>query len=202
MNKPQYVKVDNKMYKINTDFRIGLECNKIALDESIGDYERALAIIYKLFGEEGLDCQNKDRLCELAVKYLSMGKDENELKSNSNDNYELDFTKCEGLIQSSFKYDYKYNPYELEYLHLYDFYNDLQNLSSSEFGNCCVLNRIQSILNTDISTIKDSKQASNLAETQRNLRKMYCINKKQEMTKEEKESTINFYKRLGLWKGE
>lgn len=202
MNKPQYVKVDNKMYKINTDFRVGLECNKIALDESIGDYERALAIIYKLFGEEGLDCQNKDRLCELAVKYLSMGKDENELKSNSNDNYELDFTKCEGLIQSSFKYDYKYNPYELEYLHLYDFYNDLQNLSSSEFGNCCVLNRIQSILNTDISTIKDSKQASNLAETQRNLRKMYCINKKQEMTKEEKESTINFYKRLGLWKGE
>lgn len=202
MNKPEYVKVDNKMYKINTDFRIGLECNKIALDENIGDYERALAIIYKLFGEEGLDCQNKDRLCELAVKYLSMGKDENELKSNSNDNYELDFTKCEGLIQSSFKYDYKYNPYELEYLHLYDFYNDLQNLSSSEFGNCCVLNRIQSILNTDISTIKDSKQASNLAETQRNLRKMYCINKKQEMTKEEKESTINFYKRLGLWKGE
>lgn len=202
MNKPQYVKVDNKMYKINTDFRVGLECNKIALDESIGDYERALAIIYKLFGEEGLDCENKDRLCELAVKYLSMGKEENELKSNSNDNYELDFTKCEGLIQSSFKYDYKYNPYELEYLHLYDFYNDLQNLSSSEFGTCCVLNRIQSILNTDISKIKDSKQASNLAETQRNLRKMYCINKKQQMTKEEKESTINFYKRLGLWKGE
>lgn len=202
MSNPQFVKVDNKMYKINTDFRVGLECNKIALDESIGDYERALAIIYKLFGEEGLDCENKDRLCELAVKYLSMGKEENELKSNSNDNYELDFTKCEGLIQSSFKYDYKYNPYELEYLHLYDFYNDLQNLSSSEFGTCCVLNRIQSILNTDISKIKDSKQASNLAETQRNLRKMYCINKKQQMTKEEKESTINFYKRLGLWKGE
>lgn len=52
MNNPQYVKVDNKLYKINTDFRIALECNKIAEDESIGNLERAMAIIYKLFGEE------------------------------------------------------------------------------------------------------------------------------------------------------
>ena len=52
MNNPQYVKVDNKLYKINTDFRIALECNKIAEDTTIGDLERALAVIYKLFGEE------------------------------------------------------------------------------------------------------------------------------------------------------
>lgn len=52
MNNPQYVKVDDKLYKINTDFRIALECNNIAEDTSIGEYERALAIIYKLFGEK------------------------------------------------------------------------------------------------------------------------------------------------------
>ena len=52
MNNPQYVKVDDKLYKINTDFRVALECDKIARDKSIGDYERALAIIYKLFGEK------------------------------------------------------------------------------------------------------------------------------------------------------
>lgn len=52
MNNPQYVKVDNELYKINTDFRVALECNKIALDKKINDYERALAIIYKLFGEK------------------------------------------------------------------------------------------------------------------------------------------------------
>ena len=52
LNNPQYVKVDNKLYKINTDFRVALECNRIAEDTSIGEYERALAIIYKLFGEE------------------------------------------------------------------------------------------------------------------------------------------------------
>jgi len=52
LNNPQYVKVDDKLYKVNTDFRIALECNKIAEDKTIGEYERALAIIYKLFGEE------------------------------------------------------------------------------------------------------------------------------------------------------
>lgn len=52
MNNPQYVKVDNKLYKINTDFRVALECNRIAEDTSIGNLERAMAIIYKLFGEE------------------------------------------------------------------------------------------------------------------------------------------------------
>ena len=52
MNNPEYVKVEDTLYKINTDFRIALECNNIAEDKTIGDYERALAIIYKLFGEE------------------------------------------------------------------------------------------------------------------------------------------------------
>lgn len=52
MNNPQYVKVDDKLYKINTDFRIALECDEIARDTSIGELERPMAIIYKLFGEE------------------------------------------------------------------------------------------------------------------------------------------------------
>ncbi len=52
LNNPQYVKVDDKLYKINTDFRVALECNRIAEDASIGEFERAMAIIYKLFGEE------------------------------------------------------------------------------------------------------------------------------------------------------
>ena len=52
MNNPEYVKVDNRLYKIKTDFRVAIECNYISQDEKIGDYERSLAIIYKLFGEE------------------------------------------------------------------------------------------------------------------------------------------------------
>jgi len=201
LNKPEYVKVDGQLYKINTDFRIALECNKIAEDDNIGDYERSLAIIYKLFGDDGLHSKNQNKLLELAVKYLSLGKDIKGLKSQSCDKYELDFEKCEGLIKSSFKYDYKYDPYELEYLHFWDFQNDLENLSNSEIGNCCVLNRIIYILGQDASKIKDSKEQTRLLEMQRILRQKYCKSNNMEVTQKEKENIVSLYKELGLWEG-
>ena len=198
MNNPQYVKVDDKLYKINTDFRIALECNKIAEDESIGNLERAMAIIYKLFGEDGLDCENQKRLLELAMKYLLLGREQNSLKNDSHDKYELDFNKCIGLIKASFKFDYKYDPYELEYLHWYDFYNDLESLSTSEFGNCCILNRIVSILEQEPKEIKDSKQRQKLIDAQKLLKEKYCKKQEKEMTKEQEESARAFYKSLGI----
>ena len=198
MNNPQYVKVDYKLYKINTDFRIALECNIIAEDKTIGEYERALAIIYKLFGEDGLDCENQDKLLELAMKYLLLGRDKNELKNEPHNKYELDFNKCIGLIKASFKFDYKYDPYELEYLHWYDFYNDLESLSTSEFGNCCILNRVTSILNQEPKEIKDNKQRQKLIEAQKLLQQKYCKQEEVKMTKEQEESAKAFYKSLGI----
>lgn len=199
MNKPQYVKVNGIEYKINTDFRVALECNKIALDENIGDLERPLAIIYKLFGECGLDCEDKQKLIELGIKYISLGREQKALKSHSDDKFEIDFEKSKGLIASSFKYDYKYNPYELEYLHWYDFYNDLENLSSNEFGNCCILNRIINILNQDASKIKDSKDRKKLVDAQKELKEKYCRETEQNrMTKEQEESAKEFYKQFGI----
>ena len=197
MNNPQYVKVDNELYPINTDFRVALECNNIAEDNSIGDFERAMAIIYKLFGEKGLDCENQNRLLELGMKYLLLGKDKNELENEPHEKYELDFNKCIGLIKASFKFDYKYDPFELEYLHWYDFYNDLESLSTSEFGNCCILNRVTSILNQDLKEIKDAKTRQKIIEAQRLLRKKYCKNEEVKMTKEQEESAKAFYKALG-----
>ena len=198
MNNPQYVKVDNKLYKINTDFRVALECNKIAEDTSIGEFERAMAIIYKLFGEDGLNCENQNRLLELAMKYLLLGRDKNSLKNEPRDKYELDFNKCIGLIKASFKFDYKYDPYELEYLHWYDFYNDLESLSTSEFGNCCILNRIVSILEQEPKEIKDSKQKQKLIDAQKLLKEKYCKKQEKEITKEQEESAKAFYKSLGI----
>ena len=198
MNNPQYVKVDNKLYKINTDFRIALECNNIAEDKTIGEYERALAIIYKLFGEDGLDCKNQNKLLELGMKYLLLGNDKKELKSENKEKYELDFNKCIGLIKASFKFDYKYDPYELKYLHWYDFYNDLESLSTSEFGNCCILNRITSILNQEPKEIKDNKARQRLIEAQKLLSQKYCKQEEVKMTKEQEESAKAFYKSLGI----
>lgn len=193
------MKVDDVLYEINTDFRVAIECNKIAINEEIGDYERALAIIYKLFGKKGLDCNNQPKLLELAIKYLSFQKDNTDKEENKETNKnELDFFKCQGLIESSFKFDYHYNPYELEYLHWYDFYNDLQNLSTSEFGNCCALNRVASILNEDVSQIKDVKTRTEKLKNIKELRKRYCIEKIKKLTKEQEESASNFYKSLGI----
>ena len=199
MSKPEYVKVEDKLYKINTDFRVAIECNEIARDNSIGDYERALAIIYKLFGEEGLDCNDIGKLLELGIKYITI--DNQEGQAESKNKYELDYNKCKGLIQSSFKFDYKYDPYELEYLHWYDFYNDLQNLSSSEFGTCCVLNRIASTLEIDVSKIKDSKERAKIIEAQKEIRKKYCVENKREMSEKEKRNVADLYEKIGLWKG-
>ena len=71
MNNPEYVKVGDNKYKINTDFRVAIECNRIARDKSIKDLERALAIIYKLFGEAGLDCKEQAKLLELGINQTS-----------------------------------------------------------------------------------------------------------------------------------
>jgi hypothetical protein len=199
LKKINYVKVDNILYKINTDFRVAIECNNIARDKKIGDYERALAIIYKLFGEEGLKCTRMEKLLNLGMRYISIYPDEKKGLNNDLDSkFNLDFEKCKGLIESSFKFDYKYNPYEMEYLHWYDFYNDLQNLSTSEFGTCCILNRVAGILNTEASEIKDTKQRTKLVQMQENLKRKYCYVEEKEMTKEQEESARNFYKELGI----
>lgn len=198
MNNPQYVKVDDKLYKINTDFRVALKCNNIAEDKTIGEYERALAIIYKLFGEDGLDCENQNKLLKLGMKYLLLGNDKKEPKNENKEKHELDFNKCIGLIKASFKFDYKYDPYELEYLHWYDFYNDLESLSTSEFGNCCILNRITSILNQEPKEIKDNKARQKLIEAQKLLSQKYCKQQEVKITKEQEESAKAFYKSLGI----
>lgn len=199
LNKPEYVKLDNgKLLKINTDFRVAIECDNIARNKNIGNFERALAIVYKLFGEEGLSYENQNRLIELSMKYITLGKEQKNVKTNSHDNFQLDFNKCRGLISSSFKFDYKYDPYELKYLHWYDFYNDLENLSTSEFGNCCILNRIVSLLNYDTSKIKDGKEKQKLVDAKNELKKKYCIEEETEITEAQKESAKEFYKSIGI----
>lgn len=113
----------------------------------------------------------------------------------------MDFEKCIGLIKSSFKFDYGYDPYEQNYIHWYTFYNDLQNLSSSEFGTCCALNRVISILQMDTKDLK-GKEKQKVIEAQKELRQKYCKVKEKKLTDKEKRSVVNFYKKLGLWKGE
>lgn len=160
MTYPTSAKVGDKIYKINTDFRVAIKCSEVINDETINDYERFLAIIYLLYGDEGLkDRENHIELMEKASQYLSCGKQK---ENQNNEKPDMDYVQDEGLIRSSFQYDYKYDPYEMEYCHWYKFSNDLNNLSNSEMGNCCVLNRVRQIRNYDINKVKDAKERDKL----------------------------------------
>lgn len=187
MNKPEYVKINNKMYKINTDFRVAIECIDIAMNDSIGEHEKALAIIYKLFGDDGLnDSNNYDESIRLGQKYLNCGK---KLEEN-NEEIDMDYNQDMDYIEASFMSDYKIDLSTTK-MHWWTFYNLLNGLSNSEFGNCCVLNRIRNLRTYDTSTIKDRKEREKVLKAQKQvaLRKQGI-----KLTKEQEESIKRFEK--------
>lgn len=194
MDYPKYVKIGEKKYKINTDFRVAIECQEIALDDSIGDFERALAIIYKLFGDDGLDDSNNyEKLLELAQKYLSCGK---EVDSKTNEEPDMDFVQDMDYIEASFMSDYNIDLQNTE-MHWWKFYNLINGLSNSEMGNCCVLNRIRNLRTFDTKDIKDKKELDKINEA----KKQVALKKrevKKELTYEQKRNIDNFYEKIGI----
>lgn len=192
------LQIGDTIYEANTDFRIAIECNKIATDDKIGDFERVLGVICTIFGNDGIDkCKEHpehiEKLLKWSKNWLSCGKEIEETKEQPDMDYEED----KHLIRSSFIYDYKYNPYDMEYLSWEDFYNDLNNLSNSELGNCCVLNRIRNLRNYDLSQIKDNKERQKIAKA----KEYYALKKykvENHLTKEQEESMERLNKILGL----
>jgi hypothetical protein len=189
LNNPEYVKIGDKKYKINTDFRVALECQKIATDTTIGDYERTLAIIYKLFGDEGLDDkEHYNELLELAKKYLTCNK---ELETNEEP--DMSFEQDYNLIEASFMSDYKIDLSKIK-MHWWTFFNLLNGLSNSEMGNCCVLNRVRYIRNYDTKDLKGKELEQWLK-----LKKMYALKKEEPpITDKQKQSAEKFYKLTGI----
>lgn len=194
MDYPKYVKIGEKKYKINTDFRVAIECQEIALDDSIGDFERALAIIYKLFGDDGLDDSNNyEKLLELAQKYLSCGK---EVDSKTNEEPDMDFVQDMDYIEASFMSDYNIDLQNTK-MHWWKFYNLINGLSNSEMGNCCVLNRIRNLRTFDTKDIKDQKELAKINEA----KKQVALKKrtvKKNLTVEQKKNIDNFYEKIGI----
>lgn len=192
MKYPEYVKVNNKVYKINTDFKVAIECDRIARDEKIGDYERCLAIIYTLFGEEALkDIANYEKLLELAKKYLSCGK---EIKGKQNEKPDMDFNYDYGYIWASFMSDYGIDIEETN-MHWWKFFELLNGLSNSELGNSCILNKIRAGRNFDPKEIKDSKKRQEFIEWQKSIA---LPEKKKVRTEEQKTMVNDIYERIGL----
>lgn len=148
---PKFAQIEDRKYKINTDFRVAIECDKVARS-NVSEEERALAIIYLLFGDEGLqNSQDWKDLIAIALKYLSCGKEKQE--DNEEQEIDMDFEQDWEHIRTSFFYDYKVKLEQGTYMHWWEFYNLLCGLSDK-----CILNRIRFIRDFDIEQIKDSKE--------------------------------------------
>ena len=190
MKNPKYVEVNNKKYKINTSYKVALECNKIISDENIGDFERFLAMIYKLFGEEALNNPNEyEKLLELAEKYLLCNQEREETTE-----VDMDYEEDWSYIKASFRSDYNINLDE-EDIEWWDFNALMNGLSNSDMGNCCILNRIRNLRNYDTSQIKDQKEKTKIekAKEQVALKKQKV---KRELTNEQQNNINAFYETL------
>lgn len=182
---PEYVKIGHKKYKINTDYRVALECEKTARDTSINDYERPLAIIFLLFGEEAVkDIKNLEKLLTVAERYLKCGKDDSD---TNDDEPNMSFEQDWSYIQASFMTDYRIN-LNKEKMHWWMFSDLINGLTEN-----CVLNRVRFIRDYDISGIKDQKEINKWLKMKR------AVELKKEKSKKEKEADELFDK---LMKGE
>lgn len=186
MNNPEYIVVENTKYKINTDFKVALKCNKIIMDNKIGENEKMLSIIYLLFGEEALnDKKHRVKLIELGLEYLSCGI-ENE---NTNEEVDMDFEQDYNFIKASFMSDYNIdlNTYNL---HWWDFYNLINGLKED-----CVLNRIRSVRRINLNDIKDKKEKEQIKKQKERFK---LKNKEQILTKEQQKNVNTFYELTGI----
>lgn len=150
IKNPRYAMVNGNKYEINTDFRVALKCEKIAQDNNIDDTERALAIIYQLYGEKGLNNKNDwEKLLKIATKFLNCGN--NDINSDKDD-IDMDYSQDERYIKVSFLQEYNIDLSEIS-LHWWDFFDMLNGLSDKT-----VLSRVREIRNFDIKDIKDTKE--------------------------------------------
>lgn len=178
--KPEYVKVDDKKYKLNTDFKVALRCNEVAIDKDIGEYEKVLAIIYLLFGDVGLeDRENHEKLLDLGLKYLLCGQEKEE--ENDGESPDMDFEQDRSYINASFRSDYGID-LDKENMHWWAFCELLNGLTED-----CVLNRIRYVRNYDISDIKDVKEKADW------IKRKKSVELKTKLTKEEQEKSNRFF---------
>lgn len=177
---PEYVRVEGKKYKLNTDFRAAIKCDNI-YRSPVSDYEKILAIIYTLYGDEGLNAtEHHSELFQLGIKYLTKGED------TSDGERDMDYNQDWGAIKSSFLSDYGLR-IDNENMHYYDFVDFLSGLTEHS-----ALSRIRYIRNYDIS----EEEGKSLTEWKK-LKKAVAL-EKDKPTEEQEESAKRLLEQLGV----
>ena len=174
------IQIEDTIYVADTDFRVAIECNRIAQDNTINDIERVMGILCTMFGGHGLDNVNHyEKLFKWIINYLSNGEE-----INNNEEPDMDYIKDMDYIETSFMSDYGIDLTTTK-MEWKKFYNLMNGLSNSELGNCCVLNRVRNLRNFDESKIEDAKERKKISDA----KKRIALNKEeQQLTKEQEES--------------
>lgn len=187
------IQIDDTIYSANVDFRNIIECNRIADDGTIGDFERVLGIICTLYGADAIDNPNHHgKLLKWALNYISCGKEVVEKKGQPDMDYIEDMEYIEASFMSEYSIDLENTEMDWQ-----KFSKLMNGLSNSELGNCCVLNRIRNLRNFDVSKIKDSKERQKIIDA-KELVALKKYKKENNLTKEQEESMQRLNEILGL----
>ncbi len=179
---PTKVQVDGVTIPLDTSFKTALRCMDVIDDDSIGDEERALAIIYLL--TDDIPKVDLGKLLKLLSKYLQCGEEPNRHKSLIKD---MDFKQDEKFIISSFMYDYGID-LESSDMHWWRFIDLLNGLSSE-----CILSRVRDIRTMDLSVYKDAKTKERILKA----RAQVALKSKHVETQEEREHREKFEAKFG-----
>ena len=190
MEYPEFAEIDGVQYKINTDYRVALNCFDAIEDEHLNDVSRAFAIITLLFGYKNEETgeiegvpDNTNEALRIADKYLKCG---NENVSTSNKKKDMDFNYDMKYIKASFLSDYGIDLDEVEHMHYWKFCDLIGGLTEQS-----VLSKVRDLRNTDLNDYKDAKIRSKLQIAMKNVE---LPQKKYNATDED----IEFLKSLGV----
>ena len=152
MTYPEYAEVDGKRYKINTDYRTALRCFEVIEDDSICDEERALAVVFLLFGE--VPTSNLEDFLRIAGNYLRCGEKAETQASSERD---IDFVADEKYIVASFMSDYQIDLSRTD-MHFWQYIQLIQG-----FTERSIMSRVREIRNYDLEELKDPKTRAKMA---------------------------------------
>ena len=153
MRYPEYAEVKGKKYKINTDYRVALRCFEVIEDSSISDSERALAVVFLLFGE--IPMEDAQDFLRIAGDYLRCGEKETNQAARKRD---MDFNADEKYIVASFMSDYRIDLSSTD-MHFWQYIQLIEGLTEHS-----IMTRVRDIRNYDLSDLTEPKARARMAD--------------------------------------
>lgn len=174
---PTSVKIDNKDYEINSNFRTSILFEEMIQDNELDEIDKIKNTLFLYYKEIP---SNIEEAIKQAMWFYRCGKKENKRKSKGKSSNEIlyDFEYDDEYIYSAFLKEYNIDLQDIEYLHWWKFKALFNSLSKN--------NKIVEIMGyraVNLADIKDKEQKKYYKE----MKKLYSIPKKHEITQLEKD---------------